>query len=268
MTPKEESQYQGIVELLLHFGWTWIGLFTPDNDSGERFVSAVKPLLLSKGICIALSKRVPENDPGQFIRPGEPFFLRRQVGVFVSYITNALGIIILLSINMVYEKEIGAKVWITTSLLEIRNGFYIPPNLFQHLHGSLSFAIQTGIRSSKGDKLQFNLRDYFNQAFQCSYSKHLLSVKGRIRCKEEEKLEPLSQGVHERALSLDSYGTYIHVQAVAQALHALLMVEEGEQWGPQRLQPWQVFPSPFCKLHSTQMLILTGDRPATYHNYY
>ncbi|XP_053228912.1 extracellular calcium-sensing receptor-like [Podarcis raffonei] len=75
-------------------------------------------------------------------------------------------------------------------------------------------------------------------------------MKGRIRCREEEKLQPLPQEEYERALSYDSYGTYIHVQAVAQALHASLssrsqrrlMVEEGEQWGPQRLQPWQLHP--------------------------
>ncbi|XP_053228900.1 vomeronasal type-2 receptor 26-like isoform X2 [Podarcis raffonei] len=75
-------------------------------------------------------------------------------------------------------------------------------------------------------------------------------MKGRIRCRKEEKLEPLPQEEYDRALSLDSYSTYINVQAVAQALHASLssrsqrrlMVEEGEQWGPQRLQPWQLHP--------------------------
>nr|XP_028581199.1 extracellular calcium-sensing receptor-like [Podarcis muralis] len=163
-----------------------------------------------------------------------------------------MGIILLLVINTVYEKEIGAKVWITTALLEIGTGYYIPPNDFQYLHGSLSFAIQTGIRSSKGDnyKSPSNLVDSLDEAFQCSYSKHLLSVKGRKRCKEEEKLEPLSQWEPERVLFLDSYGTYINVHAVAQALHVSLssrsqrrlMVEEGEQWGPQRLQPWQLHP--------------------------
>nr|XP_028569867.1 vomeronasal type-2 receptor 26-like [Podarcis muralis] len=218
MTPKEESQYQGIVELLLYFGWTWIGIFTPDNDSGERFESAVKSLMLSKGICIAFSKIIPENDIKQSIRPGEPFFLWRQVGVFVSYITNALGVMILLAINMAYEKEIGAKVWVTTALLEIRIGFHLPPDMFQHLHGSLSFAIQTGIRSSKGDKLQTNLLDYLNQAFPCSYSKHLLSVKGRVRCREEEKLQPLPQAERERTLSLDSYGTYIQCSSCGSGL--------------------------------------------------
>ncbi|KAG8140944.1 hypothetical protein E2320_003564, partial [Naja naja] len=37
MVPKEDHQYLGIIQLLHHFRWTWIGIFTMDNNNGECF---------------------------------------------------------------------------------------------------------------------------------------------------------------------------------------------------------------------------------------
>ncbi|KAF7235493.1 hypothetical protein EYD10_17683 [Varanus komodoensis] len=38
MTPKEETQYVGIIQLAVSFHWTWIGFFAPDTECGEKFV--------------------------------------------------------------------------------------------------------------------------------------------------------------------------------------------------------------------------------------
>nr|XP_034960957.1 vomeronasal type-2 receptor 26-like [Zootoca vivipara] len=38
MSPKETPQYRGIVLLLLHFRWTWVGLLAPDNEGGNLFL--------------------------------------------------------------------------------------------------------------------------------------------------------------------------------------------------------------------------------------
>ncbi|XP_066483486.1 vomeronasal type-2 receptor 26-like [Tiliqua scincoides] len=43
MIPNEKAQYVGIVQLLRHFGWTWVGLIVSDDDSGETFGRILKP---------------------------------------------------------------------------------------------------------------------------------------------------------------------------------------------------------------------------------
>ncbi|XP_053215334.1 vomeronasal type-2 receptor 26-like [Podarcis raffonei] len=266
MLPKEESQYQGIVELLLHFRWTWVGLLAPENDSGERFVSIMTPMMIRRGICIALSKIFAEEDLKQLLKPSDALFNWRQARVFVCYVTDTVRIILIMEICMYYEKEIGAKVWITTAFQDISVSLTFPCAFFQYIHGSLSFAIKTRIGSTKrgDDGPLSNLLFYFLwEAFNCSYAKHVLSPKGRIRCREKEERKSLPQGEIERVLSADSYGTYINVQGAAQALNAafssrprrMLMVGEGAEWEQGRLQSWQVFPSSFCKLQSIVLTV-------------
>ncbi|XP_032095067.1 vomeronasal type-2 receptor 26-like [Thamnophis elegans] len=44
MTPKQEPPYSAIVQLLLHFRWTWIGLLSQDNERGENFKRSLETL--------------------------------------------------------------------------------------------------------------------------------------------------------------------------------------------------------------------------------
>ncbi|KAJ6651860.1 hypothetical protein lerEdw1_015985 [Lerista edwardsae] len=57
MVPNEALQYQGIVRLLLHFGWKWVGLMTMDNDAGEHFMKVLEPMLSRHGICSAFTDK-------------------------------------------------------------------------------------------------------------------------------------------------------------------------------------------------------------------
>ncbi|XP_060094482.1 vomeronasal type-2 receptor 26-like [Heteronotia binoei] len=47
--PKEEQHYPGIVRLLVHFGWTWIGLIASDTENGEQFLRVFPPLARRRG---------------------------------------------------------------------------------------------------------------------------------------------------------------------------------------------------------------------------
>ncbi|KAM6449032.1 vomeronasal type-2 receptor 26-like [Liasis olivaceus] len=59
MVPNEEFQYWGLVQLLQHFQWTWIGIITANDDKGESFVQRLVPLLYRHDICTANIIKTP-----------------------------------------------------------------------------------------------------------------------------------------------------------------------------------------------------------------
>ncbi|XP_062993007.1 vomeronasal type-2 receptor 26-like [Elgaria multicarinata webbii] len=63
MVPNEDPQYVGIVGLLKHFGWNWIGLIVSEVDSGETFLQTLRPRLLQNTICIAWTQVIPTVTP-------------------------------------------------------------------------------------------------------------------------------------------------------------------------------------------------------------
>ncbi|KAG8127087.1 hypothetical protein E2320_022102, partial [Naja naja] len=56
INPKESAQYEGLVQLLLHFQWNWVGLVANEDDGGEHFVSSLIPKLKEKEICLAFTE--------------------------------------------------------------------------------------------------------------------------------------------------------------------------------------------------------------------
>ncbi|XP_066486244.1 vomeronasal type-2 receptor 26-like [Tiliqua scincoides] len=61
MVPDEKFQYMGVVQLLLHFQWMWVGLIAVDDDNGDRFLQSVVPMFSQNGICDAFILRTPQR---------------------------------------------------------------------------------------------------------------------------------------------------------------------------------------------------------------
>ncbi|KAG8140334.1 hypothetical protein E2320_003054, partial [Naja naja] len=60
MSPLERLQYEGILSLILHFGWTWIGIVVIANDNGDRVIEMIVPLLSQHNICFSYIERIGE----------------------------------------------------------------------------------------------------------------------------------------------------------------------------------------------------------------
>ncbi|KAG8140309.1 hypothetical protein E2320_003013, partial [Naja naja] len=61
MVPNEIHQYTGIIQLLQHFEWNWIGVIAVDDDYGDMFLQKIGPLLSQNNICYAFIFRTPQK---------------------------------------------------------------------------------------------------------------------------------------------------------------------------------------------------------------
>ncbi|KAK9405384.1 type-2 vomeronasal receptor [Crotalus adamanteus] len=253
MVPAEGTQYPGIVKLLLHFEWSFIGLFASDTDNGEQFLRTLTPLLLKNGICVVISKSilVTINNLKVF---SAFFFTWRQVNVFIycaegnSFLE---GIAIVQGIIKGLTKPIVGKIWITTALWDFTMQLFQRKLSFQNIHSLFSFFIRIQKeRNNNNFKASYDYMQKFKlKAFHCFSTRHVLAVKIWRRCQETPEIQILPQDKVEIILSLDKYFIYNTVWAVAWALNAAFSSKfkrerkmSRERLKASHLQPWQLHP--------------------------
>uniref|UniRef100_A0A8D2LQH8 G-protein coupled receptors family 3 profile domain-containing protein n=1 Tax=Varanus komodoensis TaxID=61221 RepID=A0A8D2LQH8_VARKO len=242
MVPNEIHEYSGIVHLLQHLGWIWVGLFIVDDDSGAYFLKTIEPLLSEKGICSACTIRLPRHgriftnnkEDIRFVNMFESC-MNTTARAFVNY-GDTMTIMWLITFKNVLlpdymESSFVDKVWIMTAQNElIVTGVTRRLNL-EMFQGAISFAIHSKQPQGFQKYLQ-NLRpqwtqaddflcEFWEQAFECSSPNPQELTQDDKTCLGEEKLENLPRTVFEMSMTGHSYSIYNAVYAIAHALHSI-----------------------------------------------
>ncbi|XP_070619288.1 vomeronasal type-2 receptor 26-like [Erythrolamprus reginae] len=247
MLQKEGIQYPAIVQMLLHFRWTLIGIFASDTEQGENFIRTFPPVLVRNGICVVISQ--------QFSKTGYTAPLRdalskwRQVNVFVHFmeVDPLWGRILPFHLTFLrLPGLIEGKVWILTNFL----GYEMNKRrLLRYVHSIVNFGYLPKRRPKDKafESLVFVEEKFQDYYFLCTLSKNVFSVKGRRRCTQKAPLE--TQERRNRTGVQNSYDNYSLMKTLAQALNAAYSPrlrrrrKEGEKrLGSPRLQPWQFHP--------------------------
>ncbi|XP_058038478.1 vomeronasal type-2 receptor 26-like [Ahaetulla prasina] len=277
MFPNEHLQIMGILQLLLHFKWTWIGLICQANEIGERFLREVLILFSEKGICFAyieeLLVEVFSNGVGEkmdtFLKMYETIMTSLS-NVVIVYCENQLMALFRMTsaVSEYWDTTVERKdkVWIFPAQMEYTSVPFQRDWSMDFIHGALSFS------ASSKELLGFNRflqlgnsipgkedtlsRVFWEQAFGCSFSQATLNLKSEKRCTGEEKLETLPMTVFELSMTGQSYSIYNAVYAVARAFQAMLTSHSkhraragGEKQNPLNPQVWQAQPFSLCNEH-------------------
>ncbi|XP_077169556.1 vomeronasal type-2 receptor 26-like [Paroedura picta] len=264
MVPDDSFQYRGVVKLLTHFRWTWIGLLAMDDDNGNQFLQRIVPLLYENSICFAFIYKIPKvayiKDMSEFIiNEAERFPVLMDKKVNVFYVYGELSAMMTLRITLYFFPFILLphlnKVWIVTSHWDFES--FAIQRFFDadSLHGALSFAVHSNqppgfqeflqtIRPSWAGGDGF-IQIFWEQAFSCSLTYGQKDM--RKICSGEEKLESLPGPLFEMLMTGHSYNVYNAVYAVAHALHFVRNHGskgrnhlEGRRMDVQNIEPWQL----------------------------
>ncbi|XP_039180273.1 vomeronasal type-2 receptor 116-like [Crotalus tigris] len=274
MFPVEMHQYNGILHLLLHFGWTWVGKVCFVEEDKERFIQNSLSMFTERGICFDFIESIPQmmygNLAAEMVEEADKLYKVIMGSTVIAVILNAeitglvtlrLMIYVLDSDNIPTERK--TKIWIMTAQMEFTSLLVQRESPIDFLHGALSFAIQskelTGFREfiQKRNPNTENedgfIRDFWKDAFECSFSSDITDRNTDRTCTGEEKLESLSQSIFEMSMTGHSYSIYNAVYAVAHALRHLYSskFKDGERVDERRrklfLQSlWQALPLSIC----------------------
>ncbi|XP_063158801.1 vomeronasal type-2 receptor 26-like [Candoia aspera] len=244
--PNENYQYNGVVHLLLHFGWTWIGMIFLNYENGERLLWNVLPMFSQSGICFEFIQELPAVD---FIS-GFERIMERFSEIYEVVISGTVNVVFfhgeIQSILMLrllpwaadyarLPKEEKGIVWIMVAQVEF---IFLP---FQRdmqiniLHGAFSLAIHSKevmgfqrflqMRNPISEMADDFIRGFWKEVFLCSFPDSFSDGTAEKNCTGEEKLEYLPGSVFEMSMTGHSYSLYNAVYAVAHALHAMWSLE-------------------------------------------
>ncbi|KAM3823787.1 vomeronasal type-2 receptor 26-like [Vipera latastei] len=274
MFPDEIHQLKGILHLLLHFGWTWVGLISLYEEDRERFVQNSLSMFSERGICFDFIECLPQmmygSEAAQMVDKADKIYKVIMWSTVIAVIFNAeiTSIVTLRMMLSVLDsddipKERKAKIWIMTAQMEFTSILIQRHLPIDFLHGAIDFALHSKEltvfqqfmkkRNPNFEKEDGFIRDFWKDAFECSFSSDVSEGNAERICTGEENLDNLPNSVFETTMGGLSYSIYNAVYAVAHALRALLTsnIKADQKIDKRRhkylLQsPWQTLPLSIC----------------------
>lgn len=240
MFPNTIQQHKGILHLLLHFGWTWIGvLFIEISKVIQILQQSVLPMFSKSGICFDFIRKLSDGyltDIDKIaggIHETLLFLFTRTANTVIvqGEFQSILSLRNFLKVAEFVEMPVYSKVWIMTSEVD-----YISIPLqrswdLSFLHGSLSLAIDfkdisgfhqfLQVRNPVLEKEDGFLRETWQQVFNCFLPSFIGDNMSEDICTGKEQLGTLPMTVLEMKMTAHSYSVYTATYAIAYALHAM-----------------------------------------------
>ncbi|XP_075061860.1 extracellular calcium-sensing receptor-like [Mixophyes fleayi] len=255
--PSDKMQSMGLAQLVLSFGWTWIGLIATDNDYGLLGIQPIKEELIKAGACVAFIEYIRLGQPNHNAPHIVKVIKESTVKVVIVFSVEADFVPVvneMLKQNITGRIFIGNAGWSRSVLLSTRIYFHVLSSVLglagsnYVVPGLSQFLSKIHPSESMGENW-VNL--YWEKVFKCKflYGKNLTgSLETPVKeCTGEESLDNVKNSPTYISSFKFSYYTYDSINVLAKALEDLKSCKEGD--GPfshgtcadiWNFKPWQL----------------------------
>uniref|UniRef100_H3ACP0 G-protein coupled receptors family 3 profile domain-containing protein n=1 Tax=Latimeria chalumnae TaxID=7897 RepID=H3ACP0_LATCH len=260
--PDGDIRSRSIAKLLMHFGWTWVGILAEDTDFGELSTQNLKEELGKTDTCVGFSEIIPTFVSYTKLNHIADVIKRSSVNTIVIICADAYIIPLMEEIS---RQNITGKTWVVTESSST-SAVVFKSHLARSFSGSIGIAIhKANIPAFKDFLLSLNpltsqnniyIETFWEHAFGCTWpmadtsqaNASNRSDKGIKHCTGTENLNMLNISFLDVSELRFTYNVYNSVYTAAHALHDLYTCQPGE--GPfaygtcaniHYFEPWQLF---------------------------
>ncbi|XP_069495771.1 extracellular calcium-sensing receptor-like [Ambystoma mexicanum] len=259
--PSSTFQNIALARLMGHFGWTWIGMITSDDDVGIQGGQAMKRVIEQNEGCVAFMEKVHLSYAKARVLHIVEVSQRHSVKVIIIHSSE---VHVKMLMEAFSEQNVSDTVFVFSASFTLTLGLF-PESSWKLFNGSLALVLHftkmpgfheflANLNPLKDPNDTF-VRIFWEKALDCRWpgsnrSEEMAPMGQRERpspCSENQTLDIKLAQLFELDDLGSTYHTYLAVYALAHALNSLMSCKPGR--GPflrgacgdvNNIQPWQV----------------------------
>ncbi|XP_043935125.1 extracellular calcium-sensing receptor-like [Protopterus annectens] len=286
--PSDHFQSVGLARLVIHFGWTWVGILLENSDYGEMGGQILREKIIKAGGCVEFYELIPLVYSYIKIQNIIEVIKKSSADVIVIFSSHES---LLPVMEEIVKHGISGKVWIASEAWS-DSPFFSNRKFLNTLQGTLGFSIRRGQMPRFRDFLygihpsklpaDIFVKTFWEQVFGCIWldnnTEHMTqNVSGQgSYCSGQERLQDTNIRFFQLTDLRFTYNVYNAVFITVHALHNMLSCKPGE--GPfmngtcgkiDKFKPWQLLHY-ITRVHfkdtmgDTVVFDENGDPPAIY----
>ncbi|XP_063746191.1 taste receptor type 1 member 1 isoform X2 [Eleginops maclovinus] len=231
--PSDKNQVAAMIQILVHFNWTWVAILGSDNNYGLEGMKSLSEQASQYGICIAYQGVIPAyyKDTVQTMRTVVDKLLNTKVNTIVVFSSKSK---LKEFFPFVLERNVTGKVWIGTedwSASSLISGIPRIHTIGTVLGVSIKYTAMPSfeeftIKEMKAAMQLSDTQEVFNNTNDCLQGTDLYSLARKKFYLEKYDIT-------------SSFNVYKAVYAVAHALHKALGCDSGE-CQKRNVDPWEL----------------------------